>query len=53
MSDLSARQRLDTPRISRRGFSFNVDVEAVGTVLASRSRASWAPGRYLAGRRSS
>ena len=29
MSDLSARQRLDTPRTSRRRFSLNVDAETV------------------------
>ena len=42
MSDLTARQRLDTPRVSRRRFAPNVDAEAVGK-FASRSRASSAP----------
>ncbi|MBS1690689.1 MAG: DUF1003 domain-containing protein [Actinobacteria bacterium] len=46
MSELSARQRLDTPR-SRRGFSFNVDVEAVGRVSESIAR-FLGTGRYLA-----
>ncbi len=47
MSDLSARQRLDTPRTSRRRFSLNVDVEAVGRVSESFAR-FLGTGRYLA-----
>ena len=47
MSDLSARQRLDTPRTSRRRFSFNVDAEAVGRVSESIAR-FLGTGRYLA-----
>ena len=35
MSDSSARQRLDTPRTSRRRVSFNVDAEAVGNFSES------------------
>jgi uncharacterized membrane protein len=46
MSDLSARQRLDTPRTSRR-FAFNVDVEAVGQFSESIAR-FLGTGRYLA-----
>ena len=46
MSDLSARQRLDTPRTSRR-FALNVDVEAVGRVSESFAR-FLGTGRYLA-----
>ena len=46
MSDLSARQRLDTPRTSRR-FAFNVDVEAVGRFSESIAR-FLGTGRYLA-----
>ena len=37
MSDLSGRQRLDTPRTTRR-FAFNVDVEAVGQFSESIAR---------------
>jgi uncharacterized membrane protein len=47
MSDLSARQRLDTPRTSRRRFSLNVDVEAVGRLSESFAR-FLGTGRYLA-----
>lgn len=46
MSDLSARQRLDTPRTSRR-LSFNVDPEAVGRFSESIAR-FLGTGRYLA-----
>src|SRR3954449_7107131 len=46
MSDLSARQRLDTPRTSRR-FALNVDVEAVGRLSESFAR-FLGTGRYLA-----
>src|SRR5689334_3554165 len=46
MSDLSARQRLDTPRTSRRSFSFNVDAEAVGQFSESIAR-FLGTGRYL------
>ena len=46
MSESSARQRLDTPRASRR-FSFNVDVEAVGRFSESIAR-FLGTGRYLA-----
>jgi uncharacterized membrane protein len=46
MSDLSARQRLDTPRTSRR-FALNVDVEAVGRFSESIAR-FLGTGRYLA-----
>jgi uncharacterized membrane protein len=46
MSELSARQRLDTPRTSRR-FAFNVDVEAVGRFSESIAR-FLGTGRYLA-----
>src|SRR5215216_2856951 len=45
MSDLSARQRLDTPRDSRR-FTFNVDPEAVGKFSESIAR-FLGTGRYL------
>ena len=45
MSDLSARQRLDTPRTSR-GFQFNVDPEAVGRFSESIAR-FLGTGRYL------
>jgi uncharacterized membrane protein len=47
MSDLSARQRLDTPRTSRRRVSFNVDPEAVGNFSESIAR-FLGTGRYLA-----
>ncbi|GAY16148.1 DUF1003 domain-containing protein [Mycobacterium sp. shizuoka-1] len=46
MSDLSARQRLDTPRTSRRP-SFNLDTEAVGKFSESIAR-FLGTGRYLA-----
>jgi uncharacterized membrane protein len=46
MSDLSARQRLDTPRTSRR-LALNVDVEAVGRFSESIAR-FLGTGRYLA-----
>jgi uncharacterized membrane protein len=46
MSDVSARQRLDTPRPSRR-LSFNVDPEAVGRFSESIAR-YLGTGRYLA-----
>jgi uncharacterized membrane protein len=46
MSEVSARQRLDTPRSSRR-FSFNIDPEAVGRVSESIAR-FLGTGRYLA-----
>lgn len=45
MSESSARQRLDTPR-STRGFTLNVDVEAVGRVSESIAR-FLGTGRYL------
>jgi uncharacterized membrane protein len=45
MSELSARQRLDTPRTSR-GFGLHVDVEAVGRVSESIAR-FLGTGRYL------
>ncbi|MCX2930772.1 DUF1003 domain-containing protein [Mycobacterium sp. CVI_P3] len=45
MSDLSARQRLDTPRTSRRP-TFNVDPEAVGRFSESIAR-FLGTGRYL------
>jgi uncharacterized membrane protein len=45
MSDLSARQRLDTPRTSRR-ISVNVDPEAVGRFSESIAR-FLGTGRYL------
>src|ERR1700754_2938257 len=47
MSDLSARQRLDTPRTSRRRFSLNMDAEAVGQFSESIAR-YLGTGRYLA-----
>jgi uncharacterized membrane protein len=47
MSDMSARQRLDTPRTSRRRVSFNVDPEAVGNFSESIAR-YLGTGRYLA-----
>jgi uncharacterized membrane protein len=47
MSDLSTRQRLDTPRTSRRRFSLNVDAEAVGQFSESIAR-FLGTGRYLA-----
>lgn len=47
MSDLSARQRLDTPRSARRRLSFNVDAEAVGRFSESIAR-FLGTGRYLA-----
>jgi len=47
MSDLSARQRLDTPRTSGRRFSLNVDAEAVGQFSESIAR-FLGTGRYLA-----
>ena len=46
MSDLSTRQRLDTPRTSRR-FAVNFDVEAVGRFSESIAR-FLGTGRYLA-----
>ncbi|HTI74929.1 MAG TPA: DUF1003 domain-containing protein [Mycobacterium sp.] len=46
MSDLWARQRLDTPRTSRR-FAVNFDVEAVGRFSESIAR-FLGTGRYLA-----
>jgi uncharacterized membrane protein len=47
MSDLSTRQRLDTPRTTRRRFSLNVDAEAVGQFSESIAR-FLGTGRYLA-----
>jgi uncharacterized membrane protein len=47
MSESSARQRLDTPRTSRRRVSFNVDAEAVGNFSESIAR-YLGTGRYLA-----
>ncbi|EKF22780.1 hypothetical protein C731_3220 [Mycolicibacterium hassiacum DSM 44199] len=47
MSELTARQRLDTPRVSRRRFSFHVDAEAVGRFSESIAR-FLGTGRYLA-----
>ena len=47
MSDASARQRLDTPRVSRRRFSLNLDAEAVGKFSESIAR-FLGTGRYLA-----
>ena len=47
MSDLSARQRLDTPRTSRRRFGPRVDIEAVGAFSESIAR-FLGTGRYLA-----
>ena len=46
MSDLSARQRLDTPRTRRRRFTPRVDIEAVGRVSESIAR-FLGTGRYL------
>ena len=46
MSDLSSRQRLDTPRTSRNRFSFNVDAEAVGQFSESIAR-FLGTGRFL------
>src|ERR1700754_3792521 len=46
MSDLPARQRLDTPRTSRRRVSFNLDPEAVGNFSESIAR-FLGTGRYL------
>lgn len=46
MSEVSARQRLDTPRSSSR-FSFNVDPEAAGRLSESFAR-FLGTGRYLA-----
>src|ERR1700737_4753680 len=45
MSEVSSRQRLDTPRTSRR-FSFNVDPDAVGQFSESIAR-FLGTGRYL------
>ncbi len=47
MSDSTARQRLDTPRASRRRFAFNVDADAVGQFSESIAR-FLGTGRYLA-----
>ena len=47
MSDLSSRQRLDTPRTSRRRFVPRVDIEAVGKFSESIAR-FLGTGRYLA-----
>jgi len=47
MSDLTARQRLDTPRVSRRRFALNLDAEAVGRFSESIAR-FLGTGRYLA-----
>lgn len=47
MSDLSGRQRLDTPRTSRRRFTPRFDIEAVGRVSESLAR-FLGTGRYLA-----
>ncbi len=47
MSDLSARQRLDTPRTSRRRFTPQFDVEAAGRFGESFAR-FLGTGRYLA-----
>jgi uncharacterized membrane protein len=47
VSDLSARQRLDTPRTSRRRFTSRVDIEAVGRFSESIAR-FLGTGRYLA-----
>lgn len=46
MSELSARQRLDTPRTSRRRLTLNVDPEAVGQFSESIAR-FLGTGRYL------
>ena len=47
MSDLTACQRLDTPRASRRRIGLNVDAEAVGRFSESIAR-FLGTGRYLA-----
>ena len=47
MSDLSSRQRLDTPRTSRRRFTPRVDIEAVGRYSEQIAR-FLGTGRYLA-----
>lgn len=47
MTEPSARQRLDTPRTTRRGFGINVDPEAVGRISESIAR-YLGTGRYLA-----
>lgn len=47
MSDLSARQRLDTPRRARRRFTPQIDVEAAGRFGESFAR-FLGTGRYLA-----
>ena len=46
MRDLSARQRLDTPRTSHRRFSLNVDAETVGQFSESIAR-FLGTGRFL------
>lgn len=46
MSDLLSRQRLDTPRTSRRRISVNVDPEAVGRISEAIAR-YLGTGRYL------
>jgi uncharacterized membrane protein len=46
MSDLKARQRLDTPRTSRRQFVLNFDAEAVGNFSEKIAR-FLGTGRYL------
>jgi len=46
VSELSARQRLDTPRTSRRRLTLNVDPEAVGQFSESIAR-FLGTGRYL------
>jgi uncharacterized membrane protein len=47
VSDLSSRQRLDTPRTRRRRYTPRVDIEAVGRVSESIAR-FLGTGRYLA-----
>jgi uncharacterized membrane protein len=47
VSDLSSRQRLETPRTSRRRFAPRVDIEAVGKFSESIAR-FLGTGRYLA-----
>ena len=47
VSDSTARQRLDTPRASRRRFAFNVDADTVGQFSESIAR-FLGTGRYLA-----
>jgi uncharacterized membrane protein len=47
VSDLSSRQRLDTPRTSRRRFTRRLDIEAVGKFSESIAR-FLGTGRYLA-----